>query len=211
MENYLLYTIIRGDTLVALAVKYGIDWKEIATANDLDYPFIVEDKSSYLGKNVKTTGETLLVPSNSPAAEVFTTEEDYFGSDIKLSGDTELDAYGVRYFDTSGQITGVNGDIECVSGLENLMQSIVHKLMTSKGEIPLHPEIGCDLRKLVGKSMTFREISKAKLEVEKTIKSDSRVKEIRNLYVNAYDRQVVISCEVFSIFGSKGLELKIPA
>lgn len=39
--NYVEYTVQRGDYLVKIAQQYGIDWRTIADANNIQYPYII--------------------------------------------------------------------------------------------------------------------------------------------------------------------------
>jgi hypothetical protein len=54
--------------------------------------------------------------------------------------------------------------------------------------------------------MTYQSLIKAKLEVQRTVKADYRIKEITNIQVNAYDRQVSISCNLSTKLGDYSLE-----
>jgi nucleoid-associated protein YgaU len=35
------HTVVRGDTLVAIAERYGVDWRHLAAANHLDNPDLI--------------------------------------------------------------------------------------------------------------------------------------------------------------------------
>jgi len=39
--NYVNYTVQRGDYLVKIAQQYGVDWRTIAEANNIQYPYII--------------------------------------------------------------------------------------------------------------------------------------------------------------------------
>jgi phage baseplate assembly protein W len=208
MDEYISHTIITGDTLISLASKYNIsDWKTLAEFNDLDYPFIVSNKLDYPDKVVKSVGDKLLIPLSALTSKpdsVISLEAQYFGSDLKITNTDD-----VIFFDYKGELSAENGDLQNVEGVSNLMQSLVNRLMTPRGSLALHPDYGCDLKKILGKRATYAEITKAKLEVERTIKSDFRVKGVSSLRLDCYDRQVTINASISTKFGDYVVQLGV--
>jgi len=39
--NYINYTVQRGDYLVKIGLQYGVDWRTIATLNNIQYPYVI--------------------------------------------------------------------------------------------------------------------------------------------------------------------------
>lgn len=200
----LTHIIKKGDTLRSISSKYNLaDWRILADYNNLDYPFLSDEE--HLTKNVKKTGDTIIIPIDEPSRvrtedTIINQEEAIFGLDILLTPSLET-AKGLRDLSIGGEITGYLGDVKTSRGVDNLAQAITHRLMTSYGELPLHPEYGCNIKKVVGKGATFKEITKAKLEVTRACKQDPRVKEVSRVNVRFENQAMFISCYIQTING----------
>lgn len=186
MANNLTHIVIDGDTLPAIAQKYLEDptrWLELAILNELEYPFILhEERTSETSTKVKCIGESLLLPieaaiSNQPIGVLFSHYERVLGEDIdaiKPLGDfIQLDRPEQLEFSAD-----TYGDLKIISGLQNLKQSILLRLMTPKGTLLHHPHYGTELHKLIGKKSTARMAQRIKLEIERTIRTDNRVEDV---------------------------------
>lgn len=186
MANNLTHIVIDGDTLPAIAQKYLEDstrWLELAILNELEYPFILhEERTSETSTKVKCIGENLLIPieaaiTNQPIGVLFSHYERVLGEDIdaiKPLGDfIQLDRPEQLEFSAD-----TYGDLKIISGLQNLKQSILLRLMTPKGTLLHHPHYGTELHKLIGKKSTARMAQRIKLEIERTIRTDNRVEDV---------------------------------
>ena len=123
-----------------------------------------------------------------------------YGCDFDItSGIT--DSYGVVNIESSGELReNEDGDLAIVEDVANLKQAVILKLMTPKGSLPLHPEYGSDLLLLMGKPKTYKQLTKIKLEIERTIKGDFHITKIENLkVVSSESGSVKVSCDIIPI------------
>mgnify|MGYP000016161338 CR=1 FL=1 len=78
------------------------------------------------------------------------------------------------------------GDLETIREEDNLAQAIIHRLMTSRGELTDlgHPEYGSRLSDLIGEPNNERTRSRARNLVVECLSQESRIKEILSVNVN---------------------------
>lgn len=95
---------------------------------------------------VRITGQPILIPSSEDLAGTIQKQvnaNNYLnqlgGEDLALDEDGDLTDDGL-------------GDLGSVIGVDNIAQSIRHRLMTRKGSLPKHPEYGSDLHSLIGRA-----------------------------------------------------------
>jgi len=197
--EYASHIIKRGENIRTISTLYNLEnWQEIANANSLDYPFIVDNPLDHPGKNTKSAGDLILIPLSSeevvPLVSTSELEDLAYGKDLlvvhqRVFGDTD----GVElYSDTYG-------DLEISRGLTNLKQALLLRLMTGKGELILHPEYGSELPYMLGVKGTEDNKIKIGLEVEGTIRQDFRVKDVSNVKISLFNRTCEIECTIHPI------------
>lgn len=205
MNNCVSHTIIQGDTLQRLAAKYDMDsWESIVYLNNLQYPFIVDEivPTSQRISNVKYIGDTILLPVT-PLEEVNYISNDElqkrtYGIDVFL--DFGIDNYGTQNFQSQGQlIESLGGDIEQAVGLENVRQSLILRLITEYGELPMHKDYGSEFMSMIGMRKTSSNLTKMRLEVMTTFKKDARVSDVKNCVVTAIQGGVSITCDIILV------------
>lgn len=170
-----------GMTLERLAqIELGDStrWAEIAEVNDLKAPYVTDDLTS-TQTNVIKPGDTILIPigargsvSQVPAVkEIKTTRglsevEKSLGTDLKLTKDFDLSISNA-------------GDLEVISGSDNMGQAILLKLSYEQGEVIRHPGLGVGL--LVGTKAQSLEAIRD--NVVTTLMQDSRVENVEDLSI----------------------------
>jgi hypothetical protein len=170
-----------GMTLERLAqIELGDSsrWGEIAEVNDLKAPFVTDDLSSTL-PNVIKPGDSILIPASSTngasqvpsAKEIKTTRglsdlEKSLGTDLKLNEDFDLSISN-------------SGDLEVISGSDNMAQAVVLKLSYEQGEVMRHPELGAGLR--VGTK--YPPIEQIRDGIVNTLLQDSRIDGLDDLEI----------------------------
>lgn len=153
-------------------------WGEIVEVNGLKSPYITDDLSSTL-KNVLRPGDAVLIPtparngfSQTPSAkEIKTTRglsemERSLGTDLKMTSNFDLSISN-------------SGDLEVVSGAQNMAQAVLLKLSYEKGEVMRYPELGANLR--VGTK--FPPIETIKDGLTNTLLQDTRIEGIEDLSI----------------------------
>lgn len=209
MTNFYEYTIVFGDTLQMVAQKTLGDATraiEIATINDLDYPFIADLDEETKG-NVKKPGDTLFIPGDLGSQDTVELPilDDPYGTDLLLTTDKNNLSFGIAgEFESS-----IYGDLKTISGLDTLKQDLIHRLVTEKGTLVHHPEYGSDILLIIGNKndSTWRE--KASIEVNKTFRSDHRVSDVINTEVHDLGIGIQIYCIIVTSTASFELEYTI--
>jgi hypothetical protein len=205
MVTCITHTIIQGDTLQRLAVVYHVEsWQNIVYMNDLVYPFIIDDIPATEDRlpNIKYIGDTIIIPANGVADLNYVSNLELqrrtFGCDIKLNLETQLN--DIQNLESQGQMD-VNAllDLQLAEGVENLKQSLIRRLTTRLGELPLHPDYGSKFLDMLGCKKTYSNLVKMRLEVQETFLKDTRVSEIKNCKAVTVGKGVLITCDIITV------------
>lgn len=197
------YKIKKGDTLQRLAVKYNLSsWKELVYINDLKYPFIIDEIVDVTEKqqNLVYIGDTILIPASSVASLNYVSkrelEKRIYGCDIKLGFETHLN--NIERLDSQRELNAdALGDIEQVNGRENVKQSLLNRLTTRLGDIPMHPDFGSRFLDMLGRKNTKTNLIDMRLEAMETFKKDSRVSDVVNCKLTSKDIGVLVECDIY--------------
>lgn len=194
MSIYRHYTIKQDENIRQIAYKLYRDmdkWKMLVNLNNLRYPYIVKSFQEKANDpaHLLTYGDDLLLPNDEGQEQ--RAEENkikdsntkhyapkYYdmvmGTDIKLdiSTDTPLP-------DQTGILVADGRDLQTVSGLENLKQSLINRILTPYGTLYMHPRYGSHLPEILGKSMNQQLLSDAVVELKRTLTTDERVQQVK--------------------------------
>lgn len=196
------YTVLKGDTVHSISqnVLGSTDyWIDIVELNDLDYPFILDERTPSFTGNIKIPGDELLIPvrSGENVVRYVNAEDEVFGTDILLSTEDYIGSYNRP----GGFISDGKGDIATVTGEQCLLQDLVHHLLTPKGSLMVHPNYGSDFLQYIGKKNTPDNMHRASVELERTFLSDPRVTDVTNTSIVSYNDTIEISCLIETIIG----------
>jgi len=110
--------------------------------------------------------------------------EELLGTDMKLIFEKHQEYIGPG----ADLMVNRKGDIQTVSGRENLGQAIMHRLLTRKGELGDlgHPDYGSRLYELIGKPNDERTRDLVRSYIKECIQQESRVQEIVNVTVSIH-------------------------
>lgn len=204
--GYKTHIVNSGDSIQKIALAYGVeDWREIVYFNGLDYPYIGADGEIYESKVAKT-GDVLMIPSYdyviSPTVSdvsLPTMEELAYGTDLDLYSEI-TDMRGMYNFAINGELSSnPELDLKLVTGIKNLSQQLTTKLSTPKGTLMLHPDWGCDLKKMLGLKGSLENLTKMRLMVQECILEDNRVNSIENLVLTKNNKKIIITCDIYPI------------
>lgn len=206
-----------GDTMQAIAQQeYGdvTRWVELARFNNLRYPYIVDtvDEKMKNPDHLLTIGDTLMVRvSEDTEAELismlkrtneFDQEEIYalsLGKDLdilplpKQFGSPGWDAEILELKDDG------KGDVKTIRGIENLKQSLYVRLITPMGSYLGHPRYGSRIHEYIGKKNTEENAALLAVEIERTMRTDGRVRNIEKLGHSISGNTFTASFKIFSI------------
>lgn len=129
----------QGDSLRTLALRELGDatrWTELARLNDLRLPFIIESyRPADRMPHTLIWGDDVLVPWASHGGDVPTPLSN-FGTDLALP---------------HGQLAvTATGDLLLLTGRDNVVQAIAHRIKCLRGEMDYHPRYGCQVTLALG-------------------------------------------------------------
>lgn len=107
------------------------------------------------------------------------------------------------------------GDLETIRDEDNLAQAIIHRLMTSRGELDElgHPDYGSRLSDLIGEPNDERTRNRARALVLECLAQEARIKEVLSVNVNTDPidpYSINIEIVVVPIGGRKPLSIVYP-
>ncbi len=110
--------------------------------------------------------------------------EKLLGTDLKfiLESGPEYSGLGLDL------LVSKKGDLQTVSGRENLGQAILHRMMTRQGELADigHPDYGSRLHELIGEPNNESTRDLVRLYIKECISQEPRVQDIVSLLVNVH-------------------------
>lgn len=204
MARYRKHIISRDDTIQSISQRYtgsSSHWKKIVDYNRLKYPYLVESTSDKLEhlEDVLTLGDTIIIPIEQnlldvDAKSLGNRDRDLIlslalGSDLNITGgEKRYQQHGTRdeVFELSGN--GM-GDILIASGVENIKQTIIARLLTKRGSLINHPNYGSDLEDLLGSPATSITLELVDNEILQNIKKDNRISDATKVY-SQIDKEV---------------------
>lgn len=193
MAFYKTHVIRAGETLQDIATQQLNDvsrWYELVTLNNLVYPYIVPTNKDRIKDidHLLTVGDRIKLPEENSISQMDINK--YSKSEIKDIYDMSMGmdiAVNIHPDYSNGSIDELaymypnksHNDLAKVSGIDNLKQSIQMRLMTQYGTLPYHPNYGTHLLSIIGDKMNNDTISRIKIEIIRTIKTDVRVKDAK--------------------------------
>lgn len=186
MRGLKTHTVTIGDSLQKLARLYEIDdWRDIAQVNNLHSPYIdsVFQSNDYLDdEGVAKVGDVILIPNLNGIRHISKSKDEELES---LAYGIDLDLYGDNIVSTEeeGSLSIEGTDVKLAKGLDNLAQQLKIRLGTKKGALLLHPDFGSNIHKYTGKLDRFEDRNKLIFEAESCLRSDFRVKDVKNLKI----------------------------
>lgn len=148
----------------------------VVTVGQLSIESITNETAFVSGRdvNVKVMGDVLFIPSETATTVLPNTVrtlldyiEDLGQIDFILGSSTDW------VFEVNN-----GGDINAVSGLDNMIQAISSRLMTERGEYPLHPEYGTNIPTLIGQPNLPYVRKLIELEILDALAYEDRIEEV---------------------------------
>ena len=197
MSRYIRHVIQDSETLEQISQRHYGDatqWYAIVQYNGLEYPYItntVEEKLVNV-EGLRTSGDELIIPIE---PNILDDSLQRLGHndreailDLTLGRDLNM-SEGEDYYNRYGGSTEVMelsedglGDIATVSGVENVKQAVIARLLTPKGSLLLHPDYGSDLNQYMGMRTGYGMVPVIDTEIMRTINSDGRIRNVDKEY-----------------------------
>lgn len=197
--------ISQGDTLTSLAAQYLGDarlWQQIAVLNGLKPPFIDAQANLPLSggavaadgdvfPNTLGLGAVILIPTNQKSTldlpilpvQGVRNEEDtdkkFLGTDFELEAVTGIAGSSRAFYDIP--INAVQGSVDAktISGLDNLSQMIILRLLTEYGTDTLYKRVG--IRRIVGTRFAAVDLETVRFHVLEALSKDPRIAQVESL------------------------------
>lgn len=135
------------------------------------------------GKDLRilVTGESIFIPGE----DVEALPEDIIQM-LDMIGGEDLDT-------TDGFLDGDGfGDIRSVSGIENIVQAINNRLVTERGELPLHPEYGTNMADIIGSANSDHVHKLVELEIYEALSYEDRIQNVEIVNIDVQGTSVMI-------------------
>lgn len=138
-------------------------------------------------------------------------EEELLGTDMKLILEAHPDYIGLG----ADLAVSRKGDLQTVSGRQNLGQAIMHRLLTRKGELGDlgHPDYGSRLHELIGEPNNERTRDLVRSYIKECISQESRVHDIVSVTVSVPPgdpNSVVVDITVLPIKSNVPMNIVFP-
>jgi phage baseplate assembly protein W len=138
-------------------------------------------------------------------------DEELYGSDIKLQVMVSKEYYGLG----ADLQVGKKGDLQTVSGRENLGQALMQRLLTRTGELSDlgHPGYGSRLHELIGQPNNQSTRDLVRLYAKECIMQEPRVKdiaEVKVIPVSGDPHAVILDIAVIPIKSNVPMNLVFP-
>lgn len=223
MSSYKHYVIQDTDkSIESIAFKIYKDmekWRTLVNLNNLEYPYLVDSPQQKLNnpEHLVTHGDLLLLPNDANVAEqadknkIIESNTPHYaphyydttlGMDLNLNVGTD-----VPLSDRVGILEPHGGDLKRVTGLENLKQSLILRILTRKGTLLMHPNYGSWLTDMLGKPMNNHMLQDVAWELQRTITSDTRVQACVVTKARLSYDEIFLDAEVTPIGYDKAFDL----
>ncbi|USL89501.1 baseplate assembly protein [Bacillus phage vB_BceH_LY2] len=224
--RFVEHIIADGDTIQQISQHYTLDmnnWTEIASFNNLRYPYIVYTvaEKNANPNHLVTIGDTIMVKvtedreakliQETKKAPEFNQDEVFaltLGKDLAIipERNTKIGSPGWD-IDSVALAGDSKGRLATKSGIENLKQSLFLRLITPRGSYLGHPNFGSKLDMYLGTKLTEEQATLIDLEIERTIRTDGRVKTVKILHREVSGRDYLANVLVTSYTLEESFEM----
>lgn len=139
LPSFRLAQIQYGDDLQAIAARELGDanrWPELVWVNNLTWPYLTADEQS-ASASVLLYGGLIKVPAPVGVYSDSAEQGRVYERDCRM--------YQRQLIDNGA------GDLDIVTGTDNLRQQLQHRIDTPRGQARRHPEYGCLIWRLIGR------------------------------------------------------------
>lgn len=175
-----------GDDLRIVALRElgtAERWLELANLNGLRHPYIASSPSD----GVLSYGDLIQVPAPVSSVSANNDAAGVFGVDLMVVNGNLMIAD--------------SGDLDVVSGVSCLVQALRHHITVDKRELAFHPEFGCYVRSILGRSNGPTAGQLAAFYVKSALLEDSRVDAVPVCESEIVGDQIRVTATVNPIVG----------
>ncbi len=182
-----------GDTLQSIALRElgtAAQWVDLVILNGLRPPYIAEQA----GLGVLAYGDVIQLPAGVSTISAEISPADLYGTDVRVASD--------------GALPVEDGDFALVSGVPNLRAALARRVTVDKRELAFHPEYGCYVRRLLGRSNGPTAGQLAAFYIKSSVLEDSRVRAVPTCLASVLGDQISAVADALPVTG-KPVEVKV--
>lgn len=187
----------QGDSLRTIAqreLQNPVRWTELIDLNDLRLPFIVESRRPEDRQpHTVIWGDTLLVP---------------WESNVKKQVGA-VPVYGVDVMLDRGNLRSLNGDLDLVSGRDNMVQALSNRLKTLRNELVYHPGYGSHISLALGLKMPPFINLMASAWVQECLQEEPRIASVEKVQARVDGDALRVSASVILQSDNAPLDLNL--
>lgn len=168
LPSFRLAQTRHGDDLQAIAARELGDanrWPELVWVNNLTWPYLTGDEGS-ASSSVLLYGSQIKVPAPVGVYSDSAEQGRVYERDCRM--------YQRQLIDNGA------GDLDLVSGTDNLKQQLQHRINTPRGQARRHPEYGCRIWLLIGRVNGQTAGALGAAYIKSALESDYRVSKVTN-------------------------------
>ena len=160
----------------------------------LDFNRMLDERTHANGQPLQA-GDTLFIPQLIESDNnVYPKKGDTtFFTDLKL--------------DSTGDLVLKDSDLATISGVDNLKQGLINRLLTEQGTFRYSPSYG--IPAIIGASVDSKTVAILSSTINNQLRSDPRISSVKDVNILVDGDQLAVSCESLVINGSK-IPLIIP-
>jgi hypothetical protein len=160
----------------------------------LDFNRMLDERTHANGQPLQA-GDTLFIPQLIESDNnVYPKKGDTtFFTDLKL--------------DSTGDLVLKDSDLATISGVDNLKQGLINRLLTEQRTFRYSPSYG--IPAIIGASVDSKTIAILSSTINSQLRSDPRISSVKDVNILVDGDQIAVSCESLVINGSK-IPLIIP-
>ena len=201
-----------GDTLQSIMFRnFGTvdNWYEsLAELNNLEYPYIVKTDRERLANpdHLLSVGSVIKLPLENDLESLTVDDLSEYARDsvydTVMGSDLKVKINQTQLFDeNTAELVAdrKQQDLATLAGVRNLKQSLFLRIMTRRGTLMLHPNYGSYIPDYIGKSISKSTLSDIKVELQRTITTDTRVQDVEIIASELSHQEVFVAVKVTPI------------
>ena len=191
LSGFRYVQVQQGDTLQIIAARALNDasrWATLIAINGLAYPYLTGDPSM-AGPAVLLYGSLIKVPASGSPQTVGSDPTQVFGTDIALDNNGNL-------------VLTATGDLQTVTGVENLSQALTNRIRTWLRELLFHLAYGCGIGATLGKGNGPTTGLLGAAYVSTACRADPRVLDVVSSSVTVSGDKTAVTATIQPIVGS---------
>jgi len=116
---------------------------------------------------------------------------------LAVANETEITFFGVDLLFTDDVQLNASGDYETIEGMAALRQAVRCRLLTSPGELAIHPDYGCGLRQFCKKRATQADRDALRQLIIDQLSQEERIQNVEEVTVTSFTSGNITGVKIF--------------